>query len=224
MQERRLGWHYDALDLSLDDLKRAARTGEGTLNDAFLAGIAGALSRYHARHRAEVAELRVTMPISIRQVGDPAGGNHVTLMRFSVPTDDDDVRSRMRTLHDRAAACRNEPAVPLANTIAGLLNLLPPGVVASMLKHVDFLASNVPGLDAPLFVGGARVVRLYPFGPTLGAALNVTLLSYCGTCNVGVTTDTGAVPDPDVLMECLVEGFEQVLAVAGPHEPVRRAT
>ncbi|MGZ8765689.1 MAG: wax ester/triacylglycerol synthase domain-containing protein [Acidimicrobiia bacterium] len=221
MQHRALGWHYAALDLQLDDLKRAARVAHGTLNDAFLAGIADALHRYHARHGAEVPELRVTMPISIRKDDDPAGGNRITLMRFSVPVGAQDPETRIRVLHDRAAACRDEPSIPLTNMIAGVLNLLPNGVVGSMLKHVDFLASNVPGLDAPIYVGRARVLGLYPFGPTIGAALNVTLLSYCGTCNVGVNTDTGAVPDPDALVECLREGFEEILDLGGPHEPVR---
>ena len=221
MQDRRLGWHYDALDIPLDDLKRAARAAEGTLNDAFLAGIAGGLARYHELHDTSVAELRVTMPISIRKEGDPAGGNRITLMRFPVPIGTADMRSRIRALHDRAASSREEPSIPFTNVIAGLLNLLPTAVVGSMLKHVDFLASNVPGLDAPIFVGGARVLGLYPFGPTIGAALNVTLLSYCGTCNLGVNTDTGAVPDADALMACLCEGFDEVLALGGAHEPVR---
>lgn len=221
MQDRALGWHYVAFDLQLDDLKRAARVAHGTLNDAFLAGIAGALHRYHALHGAEVPELRVTMPISIRRDDDPVGGNRITLMRFSVPVGAQDPATRIRMLHDRAAACRDEPSIPFTNMIAGVLNLLPNGVVGSMLKHVDFLASNVPGLDAPIYVGGARVLALYPFGPTIGAALNVTLLSYHGTCNVGVNTDTGAVPDPDTLGECLREGFEEILDLGGPHEPVR---
>ena len=48
--------------------------------------------------------------------------------------------------------------------------------------------------------------------------MNLTLLSYDGTCCVGVTIDTAAVPDPEVLVECLREGFEEVL------EPRRRHT
>ncbi len=215
MQERRLGWHYDALDLPLDALRHAAHAGGGTLNDVFLAGIAGGLQRYHERHDTTVAELRVTMPISIRKPGDPAGGNRITLMRFAVPVGTVDVRSRIRTLHERAASSREEPSIPFTNVIAGLLNVLPTGVVGGMLKHVDFLASNVPGLDAPIYIGGARVSNIYPFGPTIGAALNVTLLSYLGTCNLGVNTDTGAVPDPSVLMSCLRDGFDEVLDLGG---------
>ncbi len=221
MHDRRLGWHYGALELPLDDLKRAARAAEGTLNDAFLAGVADGLCRYHDRHGAAVPELRVTMPISIREEDDPAGGNRITLMRFAVPVAAPDPVSRIRVLHERAAASRAEPSIPLTNAIAGMLNLLPPGLIGGMLKHVDFVASNVPGLELPIYVGGARVIGLYPFGPTIGAAINVTLVSYCGTCNIGVNSDTGAVPDPDTLLECLREGFEEILGLGGSHDPVR---
>jgi hypothetical protein len=41
------------------------------------------------------------------------------------------------------------------------------------------------------------------------------LVSYGGTCCVGVNVDTGAVPDTDVLMDCLQHGFDEVLAVGG---------
>ena len=45
--------------------------------------------------------------------------------------------------------------------------------------------------------------------------VNVTLLSYDGTCGVGVTLDTAAIPDTEVFMACLAEGFEEVLALTG---------
>jgi diacylglycerol O-acyltransferase len=216
MTERRLGWHYAVLDVPLDELKRAGSAAGGSLNDAFLASIAGGLERYHESHGARADSLRVAMPISVRAPGDPPGGNRVTLTRFDVPTAPCTAVERMRAVHARVDSARLEPAIPLTNTIAGVLNLLPTGVVGAMLKHVDFLASNVPGLDVPVYLGGARVLQIYPFGPTLGAALNVTLLSYCSTCNLGVNCDTGAVPDPDLLLECLREGFDEVLATGAP--------
>ena len=84
-----------------------------------------------------------------------------------------------------------------------------------MLKHIDFLASNVPGIRVPLYLTGSKVEGFYGFGPTTGAALNVTLMSYSGTCCVGINIDTGAVPDPDVMMDCLQNGFDEVLTVGG---------
>ena len=47
-------------------------------------------------------------------------------------------------------------------------------------------------------------------GATLGSAANITLMSYAGTCHIGVTTDVAAVADPDELVRCLRAGFDEV--------------
>ena len=75
------------------------------------------------------------------------------------------------------------------------MNLVPTGYVGSVLKHVDFLASDVTGFPDEIFLCGARVTEYSAFGPTIGAAMNATLFSYKGSCCVGVTVDTTAVPD-----------------------------
>ena len=90
-----------------------------------------------------------------------------------------------------------------------------------MLKHVDFVASDIPGFAFTIYLAGATVERYVAFGPTTGTSVNLSLLSYDGTCCVGVTMDTAAVADPDVLIECFRKGFEEVLALGGEHEPVR---
>jgi len=224
MTERRLSWHYDTLDVPLGDLKRAARTAGGTLNDGFVAGIAGGLRLYHERHGATVDALRLTMPISIRKADDPAGGNRVTLVRLAVPVGIADPAARILAIGRLCADSRSERAIPYSNAIAGVLNLLPNAVTGGMLKHVDFLASNVPGFSDPIWIGGARLLAFFPFGPTLGSAANITLMSYEDTCHIGVNTDTGAVPDPRLFLESLRDGFEEVLALGGEHLEVRLPT
>jgi hypothetical protein len=116
---------------------------------------------------------------------------------------------------------RDERSLPHTDAIAGTLNLLPPSIVGGMLKHVDFVASDVPGFTFPVYLAGARVGRYTAFGPTIGTAANLTLLSYDGTCCVGVTIDEASVADPDVFAECLCEGFDEVLALGGEHTPAR---
>jgi diacylglycerol O-acyltransferase len=64
------------------------------------------------------------------------------------------------------------------------------------------------------------MTEYYAFGPTIGASVNLTLISYCGTCNIGVNIDTAAVPDPEVLETCLQQGFDEVLALAREPDPV----
>ena len=64
---------FDTLTLPIPELKAAARRIDGKLNDAFLAGIAGGLRRYHEQHGATVPDaMRVTMPINVRSY-DTAG-------------------------------------------------------------------------------------------------------------------------------------------------------
>ncbi|MFN8019544.1 MAG: wax ester/triacylglycerol synthase family O-acyltransferase [Acidimicrobiales bacterium] len=215
MRERGLGRHVELLDVPLEDLRAAAHRHGGTLNDAFLAGIAGGLRRYHERHCACVWQLRLTMPISLRTDGDAEGGNHITLARFDLPVGITDPTVRLQAVHDICTIQRLEPAIEHSEAIAAVLNLLPVGVTGGMLRHVDLLASNVPGFDLPVYVAGARLEGFYAFGATLGSAANVTLMSYRGTCHVGITTDTHAVPDPEAFAACMAEGFDEVIGVVG---------
>lgn len=220
MTARGLERRLDLLEVDLQDLKRASAKAGGTVNDAFLAAVTGGLYRYHERHGASVDRLRVTLPISIRREGDPIGGNRITLMRFVLPVSGAGPADRIPEIHRLCLRARRERSLEFTNTIAGALNLLPRVVVGNMLKHVDFLASDVPGFADPVYLAGALVERYVAFGPTIGAAMNLTLLSYNGRCGVGVTLDTAAVPDQALLMACLREGFEEVLALGGGHRPV----
>jgi diacylglycerol O-acyltransferase len=221
MKDRSIARQLDMVEVQLKDLKRAAATASGSLNDGFMAAVTGGLRRYHEHHGAPVDELRVTLPISIRTPQDPPGGNHITLIRFAVPVADPDPASRIRAMSRLCRAARDERSLHFTAAIAGTLNLLPQGVVGSMLKHVDFVASDIPGFAFPVYLAGAAVERYVAFGPTTGTAVNLSLLSYHGTCCVGITIDTAAVADPERLAECFREGFEEVLALGGEHEPAR---
>ena len=213
MTERHLASHFEALEVPLDEMLRAAHAADVRHNDAFLAAVTGGLRRYHEKHGAEVEELRAVMPVNIRKPGDPVGGNRITLMRLKLPVGLADPVERMAQTQERCGVVRADRSLPYTDRIAGALNLLPRGYVGGMLKHIDFLASNVPGVPIPFYLAGAKVTGFHSFGPTIGAAVNITLLSYCGTCFVGVNMDTGAIPDPDVFMDALRAGFDEVLAV-----------
>ncbi|WP_255218422.1 WS/DGAT domain-containing protein, partial [Nocardia abscessus] len=66
-----------------------------------------------------------------------------------------------------------ERSVPHSATVAAILNRVPIALIAAMLEHVDFVASDVPGSRVPLYLAGARIERMFAFSPTLGTALNV---------------------------------------------------
>lgn len=202
--------HYRIIEVPVEAMHGAATRAGGRLNDAFLAGITAGLHIYHQHHGQDVDELRVAMPVSLRDESHDEGGNHITVMRFPVPVGSASVKERIEAIRSVVDGIRHERSLEHTATIAGFLNLMPKGVIGAMLKGVDFLASNVPGVPIPLWLEGHRVVRFFPFGPTAGSAVNVTLMSYNGTCCIGINSDAAAVPDPDVLADCLRTGFAEV--------------
>lgn len=212
MVRRRPGRQMVMFDVDQAELLDAAHRADARLNDAFLAALAGGLRRYHEQHLAIVDRLRVSMPISTRTADDPPGGNRVTLQRFELPVGTTDPRRRMQAIGRATRALRADPAIRFGDAIAEVLNLLPVSVTGSMLTHVDLLASNVPGFDRTVYVGGAPLRSFHVFGATLGSAANVTLMSYAGTCHIGVDVDRGAIADPMAFRRCLAEGFAEVVA------------
>ena len=214
MKKRGLIRRLDVLDVPFPRLRAAAHAGGGALNDAFVAGVAGGLRRYHEKHGVTVGDLHLTMPMSLREEGDQMGGNRITLMRFDVPVGEEDPARRIAKVHEITGRVRHEKSLPYTQWIAGGLNMMPRWYIGSILRHVDFLCSDVPGIQVPVYLGGAKVLTQYAFGPTIGAAVNVTLLTYVDTCALGIDVDTSAIPDHEVFAECLAAGFDEVLALA----------
>lgn len=219
MTGRSMSFRFQTLTFPLADLKAAARAADGTLNDAFVVAVAGGLRRYHQRHGADVDALRMTMPINIRSEDtNDVAGNQFVPARFRVPVAIEDATEHMRAIHELVDQQRHEPANGLVEPLAIVLNRLPTTAVTalfgSMIKGSDFTTSNVPGAPIPIYIAGARVESLVPFGPLVGVAVNVTLLSNVDDVHVGINSDLAAVPDPDVLLECLQESFEAVLKQA----------
>jgi WS/DGAT/MGAT family acyltransferase len=217
MTTRSLGRRLDAFDVPFDSLKRAAKATDGSINDAFVAAVTNGLARYHERHGEPVDSLRMTIPISLRTASDAPGGNKFAPARFGVPVSSDDPRAQMRAVGSLVREWRSEPALRMTGQLAFVLNRFPTAMTTalfgSMLKCCDFVTTNVPGAPIPVYVGGAQVERFYAFAPPTGASVNVSLISHCETCCIGIVIDTAAIPDADVLVQCLRDGFDDVRAL-----------
>ena len=208
MQARSINYHFDTIDMDFEAFRAAAKKRDRTVNDLFLAGISVGMYRFHEQMGRPVDELRMNMPISLRTSADQ--GNAVTIARFEIPVSnaiDDVLEAAARTVR----SWRAEPALKLADYLAELSRFLPPELVSAAAQTSDLTASNVPGVPAPVWLAGAQVLRMYPLVGTIGAAINVTMLTYNGTASVGVSSDDAAVGDRDELIRSLRYGFEQVV-------------
>jgi diacylglycerol O-acyltransferase / wax synthase len=211
-------WRFGILECGLDELKAAGRAGGGTVNDAFIAALLGGLRRYHERFGVDVDELPIAMPVSLRRHDDPMGGNRFTGALLAAPVGLADPADRIAAIRGAVLSARAEPTLEMLGLIAPLLNRLPSGVAALAFGGVgasaDLSASNVPGIPYPLYLAGARIDRMFAFGPLPGVAVMAGLISHVGTCCIGINCDGAVFEDPDLLMSCLQEGLDEVLALA----------
>ena len=84
--------------------------------------------------------------------------------------------------------------------------------VRQQTATVDFTTSNVRAASFDLYIAGARIEANYPLGPLGGTAFNLTMMSYRGRLNMGLHVDAGAIPDAEVLRDCLAESFAELVA------------
>jgi WS/DGAT/MGAT family acyltransferase len=226
LSPRSLAWRFEAAEVPLADLKAAARSAGGSVNDAFLAAVLGGFRRYHEHFSMPVDTIPVAMPISLRTAADAAGGNRFAAARFAAPVAEPDPAERMRQVREFVITARAEPAVTAASLLSPALSHLP-GPVARILGSLtsgnDAQVSNVPGIPYPVYMAGARITRMYPFGPLPGCAAMITLISHDGTCCIGINTDAAAITDPALFRTCLAEGIDEILALR-PAQPAARKT
>jgi WS/DGAT/MGAT family acyltransferase len=218
LRERSMTWRFDTLEVALDDLKRAGKGGGGSVNDAYLAALLGGFRRYHEQFGVEIDEMPIAIPISLRRGDHPMGGNRFAGARFAAPVGEPDPAERMRLIREFVVNAREEPAIDALELFAPAFNALPMPLFTRLYleqsEGIDLQASNVPGLPYQPYIAGARIERVFPFGPLPGCAVMAAMVSHAGVCCLGFNTDAAAVKDPDLFIRCQQEGLDEVLALA----------
>jgi WS/DGAT/MGAT family acyltransferase len=219
MIDRSLNTHFDALSVPFAAMKSAARSADGTLNDAFVAVTLDALKRYHDALGHPCPAIRMNMPVSVRG-GEAAHNfdNQFVPARMVLPLSDAEPAERIAEVKELLRTVRAEPALPHVNDISGVISRFGPAaavsILGAMLKGVDITTSNVPGPSFPVFMAGSRVEEFYAFGPLAGAAVNITLFSYDGTVHLGVNSDRAAVTEHELFTRCLRSAIDDTLATS----------
>ncbi|WP_299558287.1 wax ester/triacylglycerol synthase family O-acyltransferase [uncultured Mycolicibacterium sp.] len=218
LRRRSLRSRSEAIDIAYADLRAAAKAAGGSINDAYLAGLCAALRRYHDALGVPVDELPMAVPVNLRSDADPAGGNRFAGVNLAAPIGIEDPAERIAEIHTQMTRKREERALDLIGAVAPVLSLLPDPALEAMAGSVvnaDVQASNLPVFLEDTYIAGAKVLRQYGLGPLPGVAMMVVLMSRSGWFTVTARYDRAAVADARLFAECLLAGFDEVLALGG---------
>ena len=211
--------------VSLAETKGLAKRVGVSLNDLVMAACAGALRRY--MHELDVKldkPMTAAIPVSLREAGNEDPNNQVTMMLASLATDIKNPLERLKAIHAstssskeltgamKAAIPTDFPSFGAPWIMTGLATLFGRSKIADNLPPIANVAiSNVPGVPVPLYLAGAKMVSYFPVSiPAHGCALNITVQSYNGSLDYGLTACRRAVPDVGDLADYIVEAHAEL--------------
>ncbi len=213
-------------------IKAVGKAFDGTLNDAVLGMVSGALRRYLTEH-SELPEesLKSMAPISLRAANDPDSSNAVAFICADLATNIDDPVKRMQAICDSMKAGKEqfeglsaleaELYFGITNTpmvLTGLLGL------AGQFPAFSTAVSNIPGPRELLYWNGARIDGHYPMSIVIdGIALNFTMQSMFDRLDFGIIACRRSVPQVQRMIDYLEDALVELEEAAGITATVKKS-
>ncbi len=217
---RRVRW----VQSRLSDFKEIKDSLGGTVNDAVLAVVAGALGRWLGTRgvRTEGLELRALVPVSIRAQDERGAlGNRIAAMRGPLPVYVKDPVERLQQVQESMGNLKQSKQALGAEVIAGLTDFAPPTLLAQAsrlnfsTRLFNLIVTNVPGPQFPLYLLGREMLEIVPiaFLPE-NHALAIAIMSYNGKVDFGLLADYDAMTDLEDFGTMLEDSLAELLKAA----------
>jgi WS/DGAT/MGAT family acyltransferase len=224
---------FVATQIPLAEAKAIARHFEAKLNDVVLAICAGALVRQFARDKAALAKAMIgAVPVSLRAPGDTTQANYVSMMLVGLATNIANpakrmaaivaasTRAKMLTGSMKGAIPTDMPSLGIPWLMARIMPLYRKAAAANRIPVIANVAiSNVPGPQQPLYLAGAELKAYYPVSiVTHGLGLNITIVSYNGSLDIGLVACKKAMPDLRQFAKHMQDAYKELrsLMESGP--------
>jgi WS/DGAT/MGAT family acyltransferase len=222
---------YGMAATELDDYRRIRKAHGGTVNDVVLATVAGALRIWLLTRGESVVPsttVRAMVPVSVRAaaeptatsaVGNPAVGNAVSSYFVDLPVGEPSAVMRLHRVSYAMQAHKESGQSVGADALVALSGFAPPTIHAAAARLgsglsrrlFNVVVTNVPGPQYPLYAAGAQMIDCYPVVPlSKGQAVSIGLTSYNGGIFYGLNCDRDAMPDIDVLAQCIEESLHEL--------------
>jgi diacylglycerol O-acyltransferase len=235
---------FGSLSVSLPELKALGRQMGGTLNDVVMAMCSGALRSFLAeRELLPRKPLVALVPVSLRDADDTSNNNQVSAIRVDLATDLADPARRFQAIRESSQVSKEligrlRPILgvdlPIPGSpwlMTGMASVYGRSNLGASLPALGNVAiSNVPGPAATLYITGARVVHFHPVSiPYHGVGLNITVQSYAGQVEFGITACHRVLSQPEVQdlarhLRAALHELQQLAPAAAPEPAAPLAT
>lgn len=207
---------FATTEVSMDALRDVRRAAQVSLNDVFLAVVAGGLRTYLGRRGVAIDRPLVAgVPASTESREGRLSGNRVSNLFASLPIHVADPRTRLSMIHDGMAIAKARHATMGPDMLASWAEYAPGGPYGAVMRTwsrfgvadrvnapINLVVSSVPGPKSQLTLGDVRLVSIHSIGPILeGIGLNVTAWSYVDKLLVGLMSCPEHIPDMWQLVE-----------------------
>ncbi len=219
---------FSSLSTDLADYRTVRDEHGGTVNDVILASIAGGIRGWmltRAERATAKTAFRAMVPMSVvSDEGLPTSlGSKVRGHLLSLPVGESNPVVRLHQVSYALKDHRETGFAVAANKLAGL-----PGFATSTFHAVgarvaeaesnrghQIVITNVPGPQETVFMAGEPVAEVYPCIPlTEHRTVSIGVTSYRGRVFYGITADREAVPDVDVLAQCIEDALAELVETA----------
>ena len=220
---------FASLATNLDDYRAVREEHGGIVNDVILASIAGGIRGWMLTRAEQVTaktSFRAMVPMSVvSDEGLPTSlGSKVRGHLLSLPVGESNPVVRLHQVSYALKDHRETGSAVAANKLANL-----PGFATSTFHAVgarvadsesgrghQLVITNVPGPQDPVYMAGEPVAEVYPSIPlTENRAVSIGVTSYRGKVFFGLVADRDAVPDADVLAQCIDEALVELVETVG---------
>jgi diacylglycerol O-acyltransferase / wax synthase len=234
---------YDARLYPLNDFKAIRQLVPGsTINDIALAVVSGGMRKYlQAENALPKDSLITSVPISIRARDEAEAkteGNELVIQNVPLCSEVADPTARLQAICEVMKDAKAYVEAVGAKKLADISTAIP-GRVAGLLAHsltavghlagetlmANTVVTNVPGVQVPLYLCGAKCIFSGGGGPLNGQIGIIHLVgSYCGQISLNYMACRDLLPDPEFYSQCLDESFEEYMQAVAllKAKPVRK--
>lgn len=215
---------FAQFSLPLGEMRSVGRAHGGTINDVMLSVVDDGIQRYLRELGERPDEPLVAMcPVSLRESGDFEARTKAATMFVRLGNPRSGTQRRLKEIvasttraKSEFRAMSKEAALDFALLAFGLWFASRAfGLDAITRPVINFVVSNVGGVEGTRYLGRSRLVGAYPVSMVADpTGLNFTTLSHDGRMDVGILASRAAVPEADTIARHCLAAWQRLRRAA----------